>query len=74
MLTDIVTHYKRIFSLPHLPFLRLSTLRVHTHTETPYLEEDNDGADEHAEALEKIAHHVDKGRSHTGIGLLSPPS
>lgn len=43
-------------------------------TETPYLEEDNDGADEHADTLEQVAHHVDEGRSHTGVGLLRPPS
>lgn len=39
----------------------------------PNLEEDNDGADEHAEALEKISHHVYKGCSHAGVGLLSSP-
>ena len=42
--------------------------------EKPNLEEDNDGADEHADALEKVSHHVDKGRSHTGVVLLNPPS
>lgn len=45
-----------------------------TPRQTANLEKYNDGADEHAEALEKISHHVDKGRSHAGIGLLSPPS
>lgn len=42
-----------------------------TTPETPYLEEDDEGADEHTDALEKISHHMDKGRSHTGIGLLN---
>ncbi len=45
-----------------------------TPRETLYLEEDNDSADEDVDALEKISQHVDKGWSHTGIGLLSPPS
>lgn len=38
------------------------------------LKEDNDGTDEHADALEKISYHMDEGCSHTGIGLLSPAS
>lgn len=36
------------------------------------LEKDDEGADEHADALQQISHHVDEGRSHTGIGLLGP--
>lgn len=35
------------------------------------LQVDNDGADEHADALEQISNHVDKGCSHAGVGLLS---
>lgn len=38
------------------------------------LEVDNDGADEHADALEEISYHMDKGCSHAGIGLLTPVS
>ena len=41
--------------------------------DSPHLKEDDDGADEHADALEKISHHVDEGRSYAGVGLLSPP-
>lgn len=36
------------------------------------LEKDDEGADEHADALQQISHHVDEGRSHTGIDLLGP--
>lgn len=38
------------------------------------LKEDNNGTDEYADALEKISYHMDKGCSHTSIGLLSPVS
>ncbi len=46
---------------------------VHTR-ERPNLEEDDEGTDEHTDALQKISHHVDKCCSHTGIGLPSPLS
>lgn len=47
---------------------------VKPHTGKTNLKENNDGTDEHAYALEKISYHMDKGCSHTGIGLLSPVS
>lgn len=47
---------------------------LHAHRRAAHLEEYDDGADEHAEALQEISHHVDKGGSHTGISLLSPAS
>lgn len=39
-----------------------------------HLEEDDDGTDEHADALEEIPDHVDEGCSHAGVGLLAPAS
>lgn len=38
------------------------------------LEEDDDGTNEHADALEKISNHVDECRAHAGVGLLGPVS
>lgn len=60
-------------SLYEFSFLRVLRSYVKKE-EKSYPKEDDNGADEHANALEKVSNHVHERCPHTCVGLLSPPT